>query len=282
MAQTPPPTFEDSEIVKGDGSFVPTITPGYKFDPTIPASFSVPNGATIPNYTEGYGDAAQATGFNPNKPAGSKGGGLPLGKLIKPGLAAAGAASALAGSGGGGDDKYGLNAASAGLAAHSKSLETRGAGYDNQSESALAPILAYYKRLLGDDPGGVMDATRQERGQVISQYDTARRAAANFGPRGGGATGAMADSRFAEGEALAGVTANARQQGLQGASAVGLGVAGLGLNADQIASMDLNGVINAALAREGIDTNRRGQNMEALGGLGEGVGSILATYFGGK
>lgn len=154
----------------------------------------------------------------------------------------------------------------------------QGDAFGNQSSEALAPVLEHFRNLMGSDPNAVLDATRQERGRVLDQYDTARRAIAHFGPRGGGTTSALAESRFAQAESLADITSTARRDAVGNAAQLGTVLASLGLSAQQLESMDLNAIINAIFAREGIETEKRGQNMQAVGGAAEAAGSLLGLY----
>lgn len=146
------------------------------------------------------------------------------------------------------------------------------------STEALAPVLNYFKQMLGSDPSALMNATRQERGKVIDQYDTARRAIASFGPAGGGTTSALAESRFAQAESLADITSSATKDAAGNAAQLGTQLAGLGLSAEQLSSMDLGAVIQSIMQRESLNVEKHGQNMQALGGAGEALGSLLGLY----
>ena len=68
---------------------------------------------------------------------------------------------------------------------------------------------------------------------------------------------------------------------MSGAAAVGTSLTGLALSADQLASADLNTVINSVLAREGLNVQSRGQNMALAGDIGETVGSLIGIAMGG-
>ena len=180
---------------------------------------------------------------------------------------------------GGGDDEDRPEDAIAKMLQQS-SAETRSqaGALAGQGAETLNPTIQYFKQILSSDPSAVMDATRQERGRVIDQYDTARKAISNFGPRGGGTTSALAESRFAEGETLADVVSRARSEAVGQAGQLGVNLTGLGLSADQLASADLNTVLNSIFAREGLDVTKRGQNMQALGGVGQAAGQLLGLF----
>lgn len=142
-------------------------------------------------------------------------------------------------------------------------------------------VMQYLQSILGGNPAALMDATRVDTGRVMDQYDTARRAATTFGPRGGGTNSTIGESYFKQAEDVANIGSEARQNALSTAASLGTTMTGLGLSAEQLASQDLNTVINSVLTREGFDVSKRGQNMEALGSLGEALGTIIGAKMGG-
>jgi hypothetical protein len=154
----------------------------------------------------------------------------------------------------------------------------QGQSLSSLGSETLTPAVQFFRDLLSSNPAAVMDATRQERGRVMDQYDTARKTISNFGPRGGGTTSALAESRFAEGETLADLVSSMRTKGVQDASQLGVNLTGLGLSADQLASADLNSILNAIFAREGIDVTKRGQNMQAWGAAATAAGQLLGIF----
>lgn len=166
------------------------------------------------------------------------------------------------------------------LSASSQNLRGKASDLHESGSEALDPVLNYLKGILGDNPAAILDATRGDRGRVIDQYDTARKTIASFGPRGGGTNAALAGSQFDEAQSLADLTSDKRSEAVALSSQLGTALEGLGLSADQLASSDLNSVLNAVLAREGFDVAKRGQNMEALAGIGEAVGQIIAAKYG--
>jgi len=164
------------------------------------------------------------------------------------------------------------------LGESSQNLQKQGNQFSSQGQDALGPLLQRMQALLGENPAALMDATRQERGRVIDQYDTARRAISQFGPRGGGTTSALADSRFAQAELLADITSSAKNDAMGMAGSLGVQLSGLGLSAQQLASADIETVIRAILAREGLNVQERGQNMQMWGSLGETAGNLFGIW----
>lgn len=157
----------------------------------------------------------------------------------------------------------------------SANLRGRAGHLEGQADAAIAPVLRELRSMLSANPADVMDATRQERGRVIDQYDTARRAVAQFAPRGGGLNSVSAQSQFDQAESLADITSSAQRDATKSLATLGTSLAGLGLSAEQLASADLNAIINAVLAQQGIDATKRGQTMEMWGGIGQAAGTIL-------
>lgn len=198
-------------------------------------------------------------------------------------LAGAGIGALLGGLfGGGKNDDEKKKQEQAGLDPYTKLLQESAAGkraegdrLSGMSEEALRPVLDYFGKIMSGDPQALLDATKSQRGRVIDQYDAARQAIGNFGPRGGGSAAAIGESRFAEANALSDITSDAQNNAASTLAGLGPQLAGLGLSADQLASSDLGAVIQAVLAQKGIDITQRGQNLDALTGIGEAIGSII-------
>lgn len=164
------------------------------------------------------------------------------------------------------------------LQSSSTALRGQGTALQSMGADALQPVLAYFSKLAGGDPQALLEATRPERARVIDQYDTARKAISDFSPRGGGSNAALASSRFAEASDLSNITANMRSNAASAAGNLGTTLTGLGLSAQQLASADLNTVINAVLTQQGFDVTKHGQNAQAASGIAEGLGTLLGLY----
>lgn len=195
------------------------------------------------------------------------------------GLGIGGLLGGLFGGGGGDDQSASANASLdpliTKLRSSSDATRAQGDALSSMSSEALAPVLDYFKKLVGGDSQALLSATTPERSRVIDQYDTARKNLSEFGGRGGGSNAAQASSRFNEATDLSTITATARNNAVNSLGSIGTNLAGLGLSADQLASADLNEVISAVLGEQQLDAQKRGQNLSALSGLGEGVGSLI-------
>ena len=199
-------------------------------------------------------------------------------------LAGAGVGTALSGafSGAGAKKKTSddddIQALIAKLQTSSGTTSAKGAELSGLGSEALRPVLQYFKSIIGGDPNALMEATRPERSRVIDQYDTARKNISEFGARGGGTNSVVAQSRFDEADTLANLTATARREAVGQAGNLGATLEGLGLSADQLASADLNTVIQAILSQKGLDLTKSGQNKQMAAGLAEGLGTLLGLF----
>lgn len=166
------------------------------------------------------------------------------------------------------------------LGASAATAGAQGKEFGDMSATALTPVLNYFKSLTGSNPAALLDATRMQRGRVIDQYDTARRTAENFGPRGGGLTSALAGSQFSEASDLTDITSQAKTAAAGQLATLGPALANLGLSAQALQTQDLDSIINAVLAREGVNTQKRGQNLALAGDIGKAAGSLLGVWLG--
>lgn len=164
------------------------------------------------------------------------------------------------------------------LTSLSDTTQKQGTSLATSGAAQLAPVLDYFKKLSGNDPSAVLDATKPERGRVIDQYDTARSAIANFAPRGGGSNAAAANSYTSEANQLGDITSTARSNAIGQSAQLGTTLEGLGLSADQLANADLSTIVNAILAKQGLALQASGQNKALAGGLSEGLGTLLGLY----
>lgn len=211
------------------------------------------------------------------------------GMSLLPALAIGGGSAAagyLAGRGGGAkgvDDKMGTGLgddAQQLLRGNVTRMQAQGGQLQQQGQDALSPVLQYFQQLLGGDPAALMQATQPERGKVIDQYDAARQAIARFAPRGGGQGSAIAGSYVQQAQQLGDITSRAREGAATGLAQLGPQLQALGLNAEQVASMDLNTLIQSVLNQQSLDLTKRGQTFGMWGDVGTGVGSLLGQWLG--
>jgi hypothetical protein len=157
-------------------------------------------------------------------------------------------------------------------------LRETGQQFQSLGLEAAQPAIQYLRGLLSGSPAALQEATAPERGRVIDQYDTARRAMIEQGPRGGGTTSALATSRLREAGDLATLPALLRRDAAGMAGQMGTAFGELGLSADRLASANLDSVIRAVLGQEELRVTRRGQTAQVAGGIGEALGSLLGLW----
>ena len=158
------------------------------------------------------------------------------------------------------------------LTESSKGLRGQGDELNMQGSQGIAPAMDYLRQILSSNPSALMSATAPERGRVIDQYDTARRSIGEFGPRGGGTTSTLAQSRISEADALGDIMSSGRREAFGQSAQLGTTLTGLGLTADQLASADLEKIIDTMLTQQGFDVQKRGQNMQMWSSLGQSAG----------
>lgn len=164
------------------------------------------------------------------------------------------------------------------IAKHQAGATERSNKLGAEGDDALAQVSQYFKQLAGGDASAVMDATKQQRGRIIDQYDTARNAIANFDGRGGGATSASALSRIAQANQISDVTSEAQSTAADRLAALGLNLESLSLSSDQLASHDLDSLISAVLGSEQIEAGKSAQKSQTAAGLAQGLGTLLGLF----
>lgn len=164
------------------------------------------------------------------------------------------------------------------LQERAKKLQGRADVQMEEGTNALNTSLNYYSDILGSDPGAALEATKAERGRVVDQYDTARQSIAEFGPRGGGTTSALANSRIQQGNQLSDIGAGLKSQAAAGAADIGATIAGIGMTQEQIASADLNTVIDSMLTQQGLEQQKSAQKASMWGDIFQGGAEILGGY----
>ncbi len=178
------------------------------------------------------------------------------------GLGGAGALSTL---GGGSSDD--LDATLQKIGTRSDRLSAQGQDLSELGTTGLQPALRFLTAITRGDPGAVGQATQPERRRVIDKYDTARRAVAQFAPRGGGQTSVIAQSFADEAGTLADITATGRREGATALAQLSARLAGLGISAEGIAGQNLGTLVQAYLARDQQAGQRSASFGKALGSL---------------
>ena len=155
-------------------------------------------------------------------------------------------------------------------------LTTQGTGLLNSSISAMDKSTDFFSKLLGGDSDALMRTVQPQVDTILHQYDTAKRSAAEFAPRGGGRNAAMQDADFAEAgdiSKLIGGAAPMAADKLRDIAAqfgyIGLGASGQGENATQDAMKNI-------FQQQGLYLQSQGQGFNQSMQIGQGIGSLAA------
>ena len=140
--------------------------------------------------------------------------------------------------------------------------------FSAQGADLMGPATDYLKKLISGDRSDLMQATMPERRRVIDQYSSAKRAIAEFTPRGGGQASAMMGLQAQQAGDLAGLGAGARKDATSAALGAGTQLKGMGLSAESLASNDLSALIQAI-------TQKNQGNQSNWAAVGSAVGTML-------
>jgi hypothetical protein len=134
--------------------------------------------------------------------------------------------------------------------------------------------------------GGSMETLQQMLGPeistVMSQFDNAAKTAAEFGPRGGGRTGVMAELPFKKAAAAGNLIGQARQGAVAGLADTAKTQASVGQAKTAAGTAQTGqalGTTAALLAPKTQSENLANQNQLTMG---KGIGTILGNIFSGK
>ena len=153
------------------------------------------------------------------------------------------------------------------------SLGGAGLGLFDASKSAFGPAQSYFERLLGGSRDSQLEAISPQVGTVLSQYDTAKRAAMQFAPRGGGRNSVLAQNQFGQLGDIQRLLAGVRPSAAENLRNMGSQLGYMGLGATGQASGDIANVLSAILRKGDIAA----QNARSAG---SGFGQLAATLLG--
>jgi hypothetical protein len=140
-----------------------------------------------------------------------------------------------------------------------------------QATASLGATERYYAPLLSGNRQSMLEAVAPEANTIISQYDTAKRAAAEFAPRGGGRTTTLAELPFSESGAITNLLNQVRP------NAAGA-TADIGKTYGALASSLLSRNTGAASSLLNYSLASRGQSYGMAEQMGGSIGSLLYNY----
>jgi hypothetical protein len=150
------------------------------------------------------------------------------------------------------------------------SLLGKGApGLLSQGAGALTQAQNFWSALLSGDTTQMMQAMQPEVGSILSQYDASRRMTSEFGPRGSGTAGAIAQSRFKEAGDISNLLASGKQAAAGNLGNLGSMLSNLGLGAAGASTSAAGTGISGLLSQEQIQD-------AIMSNLGGGIGGLIA------
>lgn len=155
----------------------------------------------------------------------------------------------------------------------SKDLISQGKDLTTEGSDALHPVIQQFMDLLSGDREAVDAAIAPEERSVLDQYDVSRRAIGEFGPRGGGATSTIAQSRFKQAGDITTLRSSVRRDAASSLAEIGSRLTAQGIGAQ---TGGINGFMN--LLQQALES--KGQDLQTMGQLGEGLGTILSLFLG--
>ena len=140
-----------------------------------------------------------------------------------------------------------------------------------QAEGDLGQAANFWGPLLNGNRNAQMSAVGPEVSNISSQYQAARKAAAEFSGRGGGRMAGLQSSRFQQVGATTNLLNSLKPKAAEGMTDIGKILAQLGIDAGHLGD-SMTGPIQG-----GINAQNQQQ-----GQLGEGIGKILGTLLTGS
>lgn len=159
------------------------------------------------------------------------------------------------------------------ISSQSKQSRESGRSALDQGFKTMDPGLKYLAGLLSGDRGQLTAATAPEAKTILDQYDSARKAVSELGPRGGNKGQEISESYFKQADAMTRLLETIRPGAAKELAGLGLDISKLGLEELQLGEDDLTRILDAL---SGI----RGQNLQSYGALGQGIGNIIAALIG--
>lgn len=159
-----------------------------------------------------------------------------------------------------------------GIGAGATSLNQQGSDLTSSGLSALQPVFGQLMKLLSGDQNAINTATQPQVRSIVDSYDAARKATAQFSPRGGGQATALTKSRFNEASDIAGVKSNAITSATKDLAGLGTSLLNAGASEQAASLQSLFGLLTSAKQDEA-------STREMWGQIGMHAGKIAAAYF---
>jgi hypothetical protein len=138
-----------------------------------------------------------------------------------------------------------------------------------QATSALQAPLNFFQSLLSGNRNEIMSALSPSISTLSSEYDTGRKTAQEFAPRGGGRAAALEEEPFQEASQIESLVQGAQTEGAQGVASIASELADIGLGEMGVSSTTASNAFNQ------IQTAKEDVQSEGAS-AGSAVGSLIA------
>jgi len=151
-------------------------------------------------------------------------------------------------------------------------MQNSGLDLMQMGQQGLHPVFQKLLQLLSGDENAVNEAVLPQTRGVLDQYDTARKAIAQFTPRGGGQASALTKSRFDASSDIAGIKSKAISSAIGELSQLGTQLLSVGTEQQKVSLGSMFNLLESAKQDEHA-------TREMWGKIGIVAGRLAAAYF---
>lgn len=149
-----------------------------------------------------------------------------------------------------------------------------GAGVAASGVAGMAPALDYLTKLTKGDQADVAQATQPQVNQIKDSFAAIRNLISSQ-PRGGGKSGALAESPFAQEKQIGDTQQTARSGAANSLGTMSATLAGLGLQQGQLGLGEESQAMNTALGQRGQNIGQTTKTIAAAFGDAASAGKLL-------
>jgi len=145
-----------------------------------------------------------------------------------------------------------------------------------QGKDAMGPALDFWMKLLSGDQAAQANAVAPTARTIVSQYDTAKKAALTMAPRGGARSGALAELPFKKAADIGTLIQQLQPEAAKQTTEIGRLLATLGISESGLGLQSLAQTLQGLLSRRGQNIDENAALMKMIASFGEGIGKLVA------
>lgn len=149
-------------------------------------------------------------------------------------------------------------------------------------DPASSQARSFYSTILNGSQDATETLLGPEVNTILSQYDTAAKAAEEFGPRGGGRASVAGEIPFKKVAAYGNLLAGAKPKAAEGLASIGQQKRGTDLNVLQALLSKDTANNQLSLGKDQLQFQKDSRSQDQLGGIGSSIGNILVDLLKGK